>query len=405
MNDIDEYDSNLDDELIETTSHTKGKKKFFDGNRRPTGKWMLIASLVFMLALIVVLLSFFKDGAESSPSNVKEIKVQIAPSDTVVGGSASSFYNQKVEEQNIIKEKSAETAGKSYIPTPIGNSNISNLDTLEKKPEQERQKYQLSQEDAQFYQAVVQSMGEQLKAVLQKSNDFVGQENIVVRKKEEEKEIVKKNNEIPSEIKITQQTKTLPDSVVPGKIYYAVNKLTYNSRNNITIFTADITHGPLKGYKATGAFEKGDQYSEKLGIKVNKLISPSGEEYPVVAYGIDPATQEAAVASDVDHEYLSRWGTFMAASFLTGFANATQSSGITGTSGTGFTNNGQGNVLTNIGTISVPRYNLTDKAIIGIGQTGAQVASELKQGINRPPIITFDAQTPVGILIVSRTGS
>ena len=44
--------------------------------------------------------------------------------------------------------------------------------------------------------------------------------------------------------------------------------------------------------------------------------------YRIDAFAIDLATARTALASDVDHHALERWGSLLAASFLEGYGNA-----------------------------------------------------------------------------------
>jgi len=397
---------------------TAQKKSFFNGKRRPNGKWMIGMVVVLFVGILAASASFLVSGSKETASIGDAAQVHVTPTakDVQVGGKATPDYNAALSEHSAAKAVEAEKSGSSYIPPPTNNND--QIDAVLKpvvQPAPEATKVQpRSQQEIQndLQQA------QQLKQVMKASLDMIAkgmelqpqetQSYIKVDQKTSSDtsdtlskgEILRANNNPIGGNGTTVNTEAirLPGGVHSGSILYATNDIKLNSDGKNPVVRATVASGPLKNYVALGSFVNG---GESLALSFSRLVSPDGHEYKIEAYGIDPTIPEANIASDVDHHYLQRWGAFSASAFLTGFANATQ---MAGTSSVGYgapvSNNGVTPGLTG-GLTSVPMYSMLSKGIIAMGSVGTQVGTELRKDINRPATVTLDPGVPMGILIIS----
>ena len=179
-----------------------------------------------------------------------------------------------------------------------------------------------------------------------------------------------------------------------GTILFAVLETAINSDEPGPIL-ARIVQPPLKNTKLIGSVQPStNNHSETLILNFNTANIPERiRSYGISAVAIDPNTARTAMASDVDHHYLLRWGTVFAATFLQGYAKGIAQSGTTVTS----TNNGaQTNTTVNQQPLN-PRQQFY-QGVADMATTWGQGASQFS---NRPVTITINAGISVGVLFTS----
>nr|WP_305910433.1 DotG/IcmE/VirB10 family protein [Methylomarinum sp. Ch1-1]MDP4523184.1 DotG/IcmE/VirB10 family protein [Methylomarinum sp. Ch1-1] len=180
----------------------------------------------------------------------------------------------------------------------------------------------------------------------------------------------------------------------PGDILLSTLDLHLNSDKPGPVLSTVIA-GPFKGSKVIGGFER---RGESLVVEYTSITTPNGETYAIKAYAINPAVPEAYIADAVDNHYLERWGGLVAASFLEGFADATQNSGVS-------TITTAGSSLTNASAVTTfPQYSLAEKSIIAGGKVAERLGDIMAKKFDRPPTVeafpTHKKGEPVGILII-----
>lgn len=180
-------------------------------------------------------------------------------------------------------------------------------------------------------------------------------------------------------------------SIKAGTIMYAVVLTSVNSDEPGPVL-AQITSGPYAGGRLLGRFEvSGD--GEKLALSFTTLAMQSADKsYQLSAYAVDPQTARTAVASDVDKHYFSRYGAFIASTFLKGYAQTLSQSGATQTVSAGSTG------VT--ATTTYPKMSNKEIAISALGSVGTEVAGNLKAGVKRPPTVTLNSGTDIGVLVM-----
>lgn len=180
------------------------------------------------------------------------------------------------------------------------------------------------------------------------------------------------------------QTEKAP--ITAGEMLYAVLDVGANSDQPGTPVMARVVLGPWNGAKFIGGFTTGN---EKLVLQFNRMIY-RGKTYTVSGYAIDPQTLTPGVSSSVDTHFLERWGGLIAASFLEGFGRAVERSGTTYNYGSYGGND----------TVAVPEYNLNEELWIAAGEVGKKASDIFANNFNRPPTVSLDPGTQVGILIL-----
>lgn len=365
---------------------------FFDGKKRPSGKWMILMVGMVLMAGVMATVAFSLNHDKKSEGSAGVLAIKPTKKDIEVGGTATPEYNKAVVEQATNLAAEAEKRGQSFAPSPINGETVDALRVKKSEPPKRPKKD--DQQDAQSIAAAKTAINKMLAGIM------VGME-LEPQKVENYKD--QKLKEVATTTSTTATTgdarvtplpakPSLPGNTHIGSILYAANDLRLNSDGKNNVVRATVLSGPLKDYVALGGFEKSE---ETLSIAFSRLIAPSGVEYLIKGYAIDPTIAEANIASDVDHHYISRWGGFAAASFLTGFADATRLSGTS--SGQLPDNNNQ---IQNFGMVTIPTYSLMEKGVIALGEVGRGVAGELREGVRRPPTVTLESGIPMGILIV-----
>ncbi len=376
---------------------------FFDGKKRPSGKWVIVSFSLFVFAATAVYFMFSSVSDDTSAASAKPLAIEPSKKDVEVGGKGNPEYNASVLQVSTEAAEKAEAKGQSYVATPVHSGPVSEARPVQAAAQQQSRQ---APQDANEINAVKQHLTVEMNKVTE-AMTYEPQTTITYIKPEELNKSLSNNTAVNnvitngrtvlgqggSDSTVSSNTIRLPGGIHAGSILYAVNDLRLSSDGKNPIVRASIISGPLNHYTALGAFENG---GESLSVVFTRIISPAGVEYPIQGFGIDPSVPEANVASDVDYHTLSRWGGFMAASFLTGFADATRMSGTSSSAGVGAGAQG----LAGYGTMTIPTYSLMQKGVVGVGEVGRAMANELKSGLKRPPTVTLDPGITMGILII-----
>ena len=174
-----------------------------------------------------------------------------------------------------------------------------------------------------------------------------------------------------------------------GDVLFAVIDTAINSDQPNTPVLARIVTGPYRNAKLLGTFTREE---DKLVIKFNTLaLKNRPSSIPINAYAIDQRTAQTAMATNVDHHYLMRYGSLFAASFLQGF-------------GTYFSNYQAYQCPSNSICINTDTNHLnpvSEAMYSGLGQIGTSLSDSVIKNFNKPPTVTLDQGSPIGVLIMS----
>lgn len=183
-------------------------------------------------------------------------------------------------------------------------------------------------------------------------------------------------------------------SLKPGDILHAVLQTAINSDEPGPI-RARIVGKRFKGAILLGKLTRFPPVQgnrpERVLVQFTYMTTVSGQVYELDSYAIDPETTRTALASDVNHHYLSRWGALIAASFLEGYGEAVRAS----------------NTITTVGplgtVVTTPKDDIDDEDIAreAAGTVGLRLADAVGQHFNRPNTIRVDSGSGIGVLIVS----
>ena len=220
-----------------------------------------------------------------------------------------------------------------------------------------------------------------------------------------------------------------------GTIYYATTTNMVSSDQSNTPVLAQMISGPYRGAKLIGSF---NTEGEKLVMQFNTMVMKNRKRSFGIggAYAIDTKDGQLAVQTAVNHHYLKRYGSLLAASFLQGLGEAvTPVNGIIGSDtqvvcDDGYTpvNNTSSDggsaycICTSTDNNACPHgrsypgnvftgYNgnnpnsVTGKVIAlrGLGQVGTNLADNVKQVFNTPITVTVAQGTLVGVLFTQDT--
>lgn len=176
------------------------------------------------------------------------------------------------------------------------------------------------------------------------------------------------------------------ETVKAGEIMFAILDTSINSDEKTPIM-ARVVGGPYKGGKLLGKFTLVDK---RVMLSFNMLNLPDrNKTIAINAVAIDPDTARTAMSGEVDNHYLLRYGTFFAAAFLSGVADAIKTSGSTT----------ENTILGPV--IAHDDLNAAQSAMVGLGEVGKKYADVLGKNINTPPTVTIASGTGMGVLFMS----
>ena len=179
-----------------------------------------------------------------------------------------------------------------------------------------------------------------------------------------------------------------PAYIKAGDIIYAVMDTSINTDEPGPVL-ATITQGKLKGAKLIGSLRIPPN-AEAVILTFNTLsVLNAPSTMSINAVAIDPDTARAALASDVDHHYLARYGSLFASAFLDGLGKAQQQSG------TSLTVTPNSSLFE---TAQRSNRQLTEIALGRVGQVWGRIA---QRNAERPNTVYVYSGTGVGILFSS----
>ncbi len=178
-----------------------------------------------------------------------------------------------------------------------------------------------------------------------------------------------------------------------GTILYASLDTAVNSDEPGPIMCT-IVQGDFKGAKVIGALQpaqSADNRPEKVILSFTTM-SPlnTDKSLKIKAVAVDPDSARTALASDVDHHYLLRYGTLLASSFATGYAKVISSQGSSSTS----------NTASGVTTTNMPALNGQQQIYAALGQVGQNMGTATSSYFNTPNTITVDQGTGFGLLVL-----
>lgn len=197
--------------------------------------------------------------------------------------------------------------------------------------------------------------------------------------------------------KASQQA--LPAMIKAGDIQFAVLNTEINSDEPGPVM-ATVVLGPYKGAKLLGSLQTtkslpGTNGPEAVVVQFNVMsLASVNRSISISAVAIDPNTARTALATDVDHHYLLRYGSLFASSFLEGYGNA----GLQ--AGSSVTQNEDGGTFT-----TYPDADPRREMAAGLGQVGTSWGQQLGETFNRVNTITVHAGTGLGILFLNDVAS
>jgi intracellular multiplication protein IcmE len=177
-------------------------------------------------------------------------------------------------------------------------------------------------------------------------------------------------------------------NIKAGDVQFAVLDTSVNSDRPGPIM-ATIVSGKFKGAKLLGGL-KVTSDNVRVVLTFTGMSMPSWTKAKAIsAVAINPDTAQTAMASNVDHHYLVRYGALFASSFLQGYSQAVQQSGST-------------SVSSSLGFSSQVHKTLSpaEKMMVALGQVGTNAGQSASQEFNRKPTVTVSAGVGLGILFL-----
>lgn len=154
---------------------------------------------------------------------------------------------------------------------------------------------------------------------------------------------------------------------------------------------ATIVSGKYQGSKVLGTLSHQAQ-QESVIVSFTQLSVPKRlQSIGIQAVAIDPDTARTALATDVNHHYLLRYGTLFASAFVSGYGKAIQQSGATTTT----------SPLTGATTTTNPPLDNRQIFLTALGNVGTQWAQATRQMFDTPYTVTVDQGTGIGLLFLS----
>lgn len=383
--------------------------------QNPRTKMVLILT-VSAVAIALIIGKMATSSKASRPADLEaQVSVGSAPQvQSLPGTSTSSQHNELVKQANEQAASQALATGGSSIPRLTGQTDKAKnpFDLVEKAPDQQAPEIRLEkQQPAPQLRQTPQRPAE-------KSQDLVKQEESMAAAMTgllnawapvgQSMEVDHTGQMKPTMLAAQAQGQAAGDpvsnaevkagapvqaaDVKAGAILNAVAITAVNSDEPGPVL-AEVVSGPYQGARLLGSFTRPDT-SETVVLQFKMIsIKNASQSYPITAFAVNPDTARTALASDVDHHYMQRYGLLFASAFVKGYGQALANSGQTVTSATG-----AGGVAS---TTQYPVLNAQDKALVALGQVGADLSDVMKKNAKRPITVTLNAGTPMGILFMT----
>jgi intracellular multiplication protein IcmE len=375
-------------------------------------------NMYFMIAgvVVVTVIAGFWFATRNHANNTPEAGAQVAavPSINVVpGASTNPDYNKKVAQNNDVQAQKALNNNNTYVPTVTNTSGMSDsspLDQIDKEKDKHNQVKVDVPASAPVVVAsapvvtvappVVQAPAPVVKKAKYSQDDYILIATLAnswkTKEPSSEFDFTKnKGNGSAQEATQTASAATASSSTVAsapplakaGTIFNAVLETAINSDEPSPVL-AKIVSGPLKGTRLIGSIQT---EGEKVVVQFTTASLPNyANSVKLNAVAVDPDSTRTALASDVDHHYIEKYGLLLASSFLSGYSTAIARENTTTSVGP-------------LGNVTVSQGELTSSQINkqALGNVGTQLANTAQQNIqNVKPTITVVGGSAVGILLM-----
>lgn len=187
-----------------------------------------------------------------------------------------------------------------------------------------------------------------------------------------------------------------PPFVKAGDIQFAVLDTAVNSDYASSPVMATIVQGKLKGGKLIGKLSRGgNNNNDRVILTFDLLNMPNwSKSVPVKAVAIAPETARSALATSVNHHYLSRYSSLFASAFLAGYGQTFSQAGQIIVAGGGTDSKG------NLPVITTGALSPKQRIFAGLGKVGEQTSSAAEQYFNTPPTVRVKSGVGLGILFL-----
>lgn len=173
-----------------------------------------------------------------------------------------------------------------------------------------------------------------------------------------------------------------------GDVFYAV-LITAVDSDQAGPVMARIISGRFKGAKAVGSMKL---VNDRVQLSFNVLNIPGEDKsFAMNAIAIDPNTARSALATDVNHHYLLRYGSFFASTFISGYANALRQSNSTVVIPLA------GGLFPGIG-VQHQKLDKHELFLSALGNVGSRLSSSVNL-LNKPVTVKISAGTAVALLL------
>ena len=351
-------------------------------------RFIMFALLGVAVAAVIMVGSMMLFAPKKPPASAN---LGTARTDAVkgqAGGEGSEEYNKKLETHDQQRANAALTAGDSFIPTPVGTKTPAvtrKQDTPPPPPPVAPPRVAPAQAP-RTDNTLQKRMMEDLAALDAKLSSVSVEQGKVVFVHD-----FSKDKALPAPAAVSAAGETAPASVLalrPGDLLYAVIDTGVNSDVPSAVM-ATVASGKLKNARLLGKFQR---FEERLVLAFTRVILPDGSDTQIEGYAVDPATSEASVASSVDTHFFSRWGGLIASAFLEGLSNAKRYSGSQSTIYGGMNGQTTDQMVWNT-------YSPADQAWIAAGKVGERAGKIFEKNFERPPTVTLESGTALGILV------
>ncbi|WP_440616502.1 TrbI/VirB10 family protein [Cysteiniphilum sp. 6C5] len=360
---------------------------------------VLIIFLIIIVISIGMLSMCSKNSQTYLRSEVSDNKIEVNQKNPIVDNKRQELI-AKERQQHI---QQAEQSSDSYIEDVFSSTTKEKTDNDINNSSQEKQMDPVAFYDYKHQQKKTDAQQE-IKSANNQENQFqidpkVAQKNFEVilktwnkspSMKEEQSEL--SNGDFSGGM--SAASNDLMTMFKAGDILIAVIDTSVNSDQPNTPVLAHIVVGPYKHAKLLGSFVREE---DRLVVRFNTLsIENHAKSISINAYAIDQHTAQTALASDVDHHYVLRYGSLFAASFLQGFgtyfSNAQQNNNRWC-----YTDRITGREVCQGSEVAMSAKNA---AYSGLGQIGTALSSSMSKQFDKPPTVTLDQGSAIGVLIM-----
>lgn len=167
-----------------------------------------------------------------------------------------------------------------------------------------------------------------------------------------------------------------------GTIMFAVLDTALNSDEPGPVM-ATIVAGKYKGAKLIGGLTR---QNDRVMLQFNLMSMKDWTgTVKMNAVAVNPDTARTALASSVNHHYLSRYGSLFGAAFLASYAEALDDNGTT--------------TITPLGTVQrTVSLSPAGRVMKGLGGVAQSLSTAIQQNFNRPPTVKVDSGVGLGVL-------